>query len=167
MVTKNKLGKGNKRLKGRDWTGMDVEKLNEMVNKIDKTLKIREHLKRLEEYVAKRKRRTELVQEVFVKEDIVVDRMHMNLTLPQGITGGSAGQVFKEPRVEILITTLASNLRRIQVKDVIKEVKDYLKPYSSTGMDISYWQNCSQKYGQDVSKNGRALIADVLQTQDS
>ncbi|GKB48388.1 hypothetical protein Tco_0899141, partial [Tanacetum coccineum] len=31
----------------------------------------------------------------------------------------------------------ASNLRRIQVKDIVKEVKDYLKTYSSAGMDIS------------------------------
>ncbi|GKB83990.1 hypothetical protein Tco_0950885, partial [Tanacetum coccineum] len=31
----------------------------------------------------------------------------------------------------------ASNLRRIQVKDIIKEVEDYLKTYSSVEMDIS------------------------------
>nr|GEW63635.1 hypothetical protein [Tanacetum cinerariifolium] len=49
MVKKNKLGTGNKRLKGRDWTNMDVEKSNEMVDKIEKTLKRREQLKRLEE----------------------------------------------------------------------------------------------------------------------
>ncbi|GJX83069.1 hypothetical protein Tco_0332550 [Tanacetum coccineum] len=30
-----------------------------------------------------------------------------------------------------------SNLRCIHVKDIIKEVKDYLKSYSSAGMDIS------------------------------
>ncbi|GKD41990.1 hypothetical protein Tco_1266635 [Tanacetum coccineum] len=30
-----------------------------------------------------------------------------------------------------------SNLRRIQVKDIVKEVEDYLKTYSSAGMDIS------------------------------
>ncbi|GJZ77901.1 hypothetical protein Tco_0642573 [Tanacetum coccineum] len=30
-----------------------------------------------------------------------------------------------------------SNVRRIQVKDTIKEVKDYLKAYSSVGMDNS------------------------------
>ncbi|GJW23570.1 hypothetical protein Tco_0034192 [Tanacetum coccineum] len=42
MVTKKKLGKGNKRLKGRDWTDDDVVKSNEMVEKIDKTLKRRE-----------------------------------------------------------------------------------------------------------------------------
>ncbi|GJQ89140.1 hypothetical protein Tco_0000279 [Tanacetum coccineum] len=31
-----------------------------------------------------------------------------------------------------------SNVRRIQVKDIVKEVKDYLKTYSSAGMDISW-----------------------------
>ncbi|GKC25249.1 hypothetical protein Tco_1027399 [Tanacetum coccineum] len=31
----------------------------------------------------------------------------------------------------------ASNLRRIQVKDIVKEVEDYLNTYSSAGMDIS------------------------------
>ncbi|GJV03721.1 hypothetical protein Tco_1337290 [Tanacetum coccineum] len=30
-----------------------------------------------------------------------------------------------------------SNLRRIQLKDSVKEVEDYLKTYSSAGMDIS------------------------------
>ncbi|GKD75881.1 hypothetical protein Tco_1334163, partial [Tanacetum coccineum] len=51
MVTKNKLGTGNKQLKGKDQTDMDVEKSNEMVNNIDKVLKRKEHLRRLEEYV--------------------------------------------------------------------------------------------------------------------
>ncbi|GJY38145.1 hypothetical protein Tco_0424509 [Tanacetum coccineum] len=32
---------------------------------------------------------------------------------------------------------------------------------------VSCWQNCSQKYGQDVSKNGRALNAVVHPPQDS
>ncbi|GJX11393.1 hypothetical protein Tco_0201252, partial [Tanacetum coccineum] len=32
---------------------------------------------------------------------------------------------------------LESNVRRIQVKDIVKEVEDYLKTYSSGGMDIS------------------------------
>ncbi|GJW22237.1 hypothetical protein Tco_0032859, partial [Tanacetum coccineum] len=54
MVTKNKLGKGNKRLKGRDWTDDDVVKSNEMVKKIDQTLKRKEHLIRVEEYVGGR-----------------------------------------------------------------------------------------------------------------
>ncbi|GKE27527.1 hypothetical protein Tco_1442911, partial [Tanacetum coccineum] len=32
---------------------------------------------------------------------------------------------------------------------------------------VNSWQNCSQKYGRDVSKNGRALNAVVLPPQDS
>ncbi|GJU40841.1 hypothetical protein Tco_1193798 [Tanacetum coccineum] len=32
-----------------------------------------------------------------------------------------------------------SNIRRIKVKDIIKKVKDYLKTYSSAGIDISCW----------------------------
>ncbi|GJR30296.1 retrovirus-related pol polyprotein from transposon TNT 1-94 [Tanacetum coccineum] len=34
--------------------------------------------------------------------------------------------------------TSESNVGRIQVKDIIKKVEDYLKTYSSAGMDISY-----------------------------
>ncbi|GKC24116.1 hypothetical protein Tco_1026266, partial [Tanacetum coccineum] len=33
----------------------------------------------------------------------------------------------------------ASNLSCIQVKDIVKEVEDYLKTYSSAGMDISWF----------------------------
>ncbi|GJZ20380.1 retrovirus-related pol polyprotein from transposon TNT 1-94, partial [Tanacetum coccineum] len=33
---------------------------------------------------------------------------------------------------------LASNLRRIQVKDIVNEIKDHLKTYSSAGIDISW-----------------------------
>ncbi|GJV78710.1 hypothetical protein Tco_1514580 [Tanacetum coccineum] len=54
MVNTNKLGKGNRRLKRMEWTDKDVEKSNEMVDKIDKTLKRREQLRRLEEYVSGR-----------------------------------------------------------------------------------------------------------------
>ncbi|GJY71031.1 hypothetical protein Tco_0474734 [Tanacetum coccineum] len=38
----------------------------------------------------------------------------------------------------------ASNLRRIQVKYIVKEVEDYLKTYSSDGMDISWILDTSQ-----------------------
>ncbi|GJT81920.1 hypothetical protein Tco_1056262 [Tanacetum coccineum] len=54
MVTKNKVGKDNKRLKGRDLTDNDVMKSNKIVRKIDQTLKRREQLRRLEEYVGGR-----------------------------------------------------------------------------------------------------------------
>ncbi|GJU95785.1 hypothetical protein Tco_1320541 [Tanacetum coccineum] len=54
MLSKNKLGSGNKRLKGRDWTDYDVKSLKEMLKKIDAILRCREQLKRLEEYVGGR-----------------------------------------------------------------------------------------------------------------
>ncbi|GJS24926.1 ribonuclease H-like domain-containing protein [Tanacetum coccineum] len=38
----------------------------------------------------------------------------------------------------------ASNLRRIQVKDIVKEVEDYLKTYSSAEMDINWILDTSQ-----------------------
>nr|GEY07806.1 hypothetical protein [Tanacetum cinerariifolium] len=54
MMMLNKLCISNKRLKGRDWTDMDVEKLNKIVDKIDNVLKRREQLWRIEEYVGGR-----------------------------------------------------------------------------------------------------------------
>ncbi|GJV99460.1 hypothetical protein Tco_1554712 [Tanacetum coccineum] len=35
--------------------------------------------------------------------------------------------------------SLESNLKRIQLKDIVKEVEDYLKTYLSAGMDISWY----------------------------
>ncbi|GJS96141.1 hypothetical protein Tco_0803109 [Tanacetum coccineum] len=45
-----------------------------------------------------------------------------------------------------------SNLRRIQVKDIVKEVKDYLKTYSSVGMDNSckLSLSCSLKFRRET-----------------
>ncbi|GKD07026.1 hypothetical protein Tco_1186711 [Tanacetum coccineum] len=54
MVNKNKLGRDNKRLKGRDCNDKDIKRSNEMLDKIDQTLKRREQLRRLEEYVGGR-----------------------------------------------------------------------------------------------------------------
>ncbi|GJS88417.1 hypothetical protein Tco_0771053 [Tanacetum coccineum] len=48
------MGKDNKRLKGRDWTDNDVMKSNKIMRKIDQTLKRKEQLRRLEEYVGRR-----------------------------------------------------------------------------------------------------------------
>nr|GFA58285.1 hypothetical protein [Tanacetum cinerariifolium] len=53
MVKRNKLGTDNKRLKVKDWSDMDVQKSNKMVD-IDKILKRREQLRRLEEYVGRK-----------------------------------------------------------------------------------------------------------------
>nr|GEU88586.1 hypothetical protein [Tanacetum cinerariifolium] len=51
MLSKNKLGSSNKRLKGREQTDYDIKSSREMLKKIDKILIHREHLRRLEEYV--------------------------------------------------------------------------------------------------------------------
>ncbi|GJT95791.1 hypothetical protein Tco_1091309 [Tanacetum coccineum] len=51
MLLKNKLGSGNKRLEGRDWTNYDVKSSKKMLKKIDKILRHIEQLRRLEEYV--------------------------------------------------------------------------------------------------------------------
>nr|GEV45334.1 hypothetical protein [Tanacetum cinerariifolium] len=54
MLSKNTLGSGNKRFKGRDWTDFDVKSSKEMLKKIDDVLRHREQLRRLEEYVGGR-----------------------------------------------------------------------------------------------------------------
>ncbi|GJT11136.1 hypothetical protein Tco_0858178 [Tanacetum coccineum] len=54
MVSKNVLGRGNQRLKGGDWSTKDIKKSNEMLDKIDQTLKHRGQLRRFGEYVGGR-----------------------------------------------------------------------------------------------------------------
>ncbi|GJY23097.1 hypothetical protein Tco_0396755 [Tanacetum coccineum] len=44
----------------------------------------------------KRKRSSEILQEIFVKENIVVDEMHKNLVPPPGVEG-RRGMVIREP----------------------------------------------------------------------
>ncbi|GJW59222.1 hypothetical protein Tco_0105953 [Tanacetum coccineum] len=140
----------------------------------------------------KRKRTFEIIQEVFVKEDVVVDGMYKKLAPPsdsefhlattiqlvrlQGSILRDApegeemfklieleiesrkdavkakeiikdnldgiGQHYKGLRGTKGLTeykALASNITRIQVKDIVKEVEDYLKTYSSARMDISWY----------------------------
>ncbi|GJW65032.1 hypothetical protein Tco_0116916 [Tanacetum coccineum] len=50
----------------------------------------------------KRKRKIELIHDVFVKESIVVYGMQRNLTLPEGVVG-KAGMVIKEPEAGIFL----------------------------------------------------------------
>ncbi|GJT88102.1 retrotransposon protein, putative, ty1-copia subclass [Tanacetum coccineum] len=50
----------------------------------------------------------------------------------------------------------ASNLKRIQVKDIVKEVEDYLKTYSSAGMDIS-WYVEGIRWGLRAVRGGNTL----------
>ncbi|GKC08439.1 hypothetical protein Tco_1000049 [Tanacetum coccineum] len=125
----------------------------------------------------KRKRSSEIIKEVFVKEDIVVDGMHRNLIPPPGRGTPEAKEMFK--KIELTIKARndvtearriastgieglaeckasASNLRRIQVNDIVKQVKDYLKTYSSAGMDISWYVEgicCGSKESQRQDKS--------------
>ncbi|GKA50621.1 RNA-directed DNA polymerase, eukaryota [Tanacetum coccineum] len=48
----------------------------------------------------KQKRSSEIIKEIFVKEDIVVDEMYMNLVPPPGVEG-SRGLVIREPESRI------------------------------------------------------------------
>ncbi|GKC28459.1 hypothetical protein Tco_1035753 [Tanacetum coccineum] len=47
MLSKNKLGSGNKRLKGRDWTDYDLKSSREMLKKIDEILRHKDNCKRV------------------------------------------------------------------------------------------------------------------------
>ncbi|GJU10505.1 hypothetical protein Tco_1132901 [Tanacetum coccineum] len=77
----------------------------------------------------KKRKRTEFLKEVFVTENIIVDGMQRNLIPPLG----SYSDVMKG-----LSECKASkrNIRRIRVKDIVKEVERYLRHDSSTGWDI-------------------------------
>nr|GEV79710.1 serine--tRNA ligase [Tanacetum cinerariifolium] len=51
-----------------------------------------------------------------------------------------------------------SNVRRIQFKDIIKEVKDHLKTYSSTGIDISWFVCSSTDSGRSSNRSSSITI---------
>ncbi|GJU39367.1 hypothetical protein Tco_1192324 [Tanacetum coccineum] len=116
------------------------------------------------------------------KQEKTVRKLKKLNLIPLPGVKGTRGLVIKELESGIFFhngltecKALTSNLRRIQVKVIVKEVEDYLKTYSSAGMDISWlfalkpvpstklvkvvnsWQSCSLKYEWDVSKNGHAL----------
>ncbi|GJS67649.1 hypothetical protein Tco_0682213 [Tanacetum coccineum] len=90
----------------------------------------------------RKRKRIEFIKEVFVSEDVRVDEMERNLVPSPGIVP-IQGLVINEPEPGIFFMNrntdiaLESNIRRIQVKDIIKEVEDHLKTYSSAGIDIS------------------------------
>ncbi|GJS45143.1 hypothetical protein Tco_0595264 [Tanacetum coccineum] len=128
----------------------------------------------------KRKRTSEILQQVFEKENKVVDGMKMNLAPPpvSELHLATTSQLIRlqdsiirdtpeveevynlmeleiESREDAMKSKLSakhqlavkglseckaseSNIKCIQVKDIIKEVEDHLKTYSSAGMDISW-----------------------------
>ncbi|GKF46080.1 hypothetical protein Tco_0135882, partial [Tanacetum coccineum] len=86
----------------------------------------------------KRKRRYELIHEVFVKENIIVDGMQRNLTLLKGVVR-KAGMVIKEPEARIFLYNvnydlvfqrrseyaLASTPQLIRIQNLIKIDSEY------------------------------------------
>nr|GEV02840.1 hypothetical protein [Tanacetum cinerariifolium] len=106
----------------------------------------------------KKRKRTQFLKEAFVTEDIKVDGMNKNL-IPPPVVVPIEGLVIKEPELGIFYMNMntnivfqrekvmkglfeckasESNIRRIQVKNIVKEFKDYLNTYSSARMDISW-----------------------------
>nr|GFA60450.1 hypothetical protein [Tanacetum cinerariifolium] len=81
----------------------------------------------------KRKRWSELIHETFVKENIVVDGVQRNLTIPEGEVG-KAGMVIKEPEAGIFLYNgnfdmvfqrrseyaLASNPQLTRIQNLVK-----------------------------------------------
>nr|GEV51751.1 hypothetical protein [Tanacetum cinerariifolium] len=90
----------------------------------------------------------EFVKEVFVTEDVKVDRIGKNLIPPPGVIP-IHGLVISEPELGIFFMNgkvmkglseckaLKRNVKLIQAKDIVKEVEDHLKTYLSAGRDIS------------------------------
>nr|GEW01412.1 protein pectic arabinogalactan synthesis-related isoform X2 [Tanacetum cinerariifolium] len=91
----------------------------------------------------KKRKKTEFLKEAFVTEYIKVDGMDRNLIPPHAVIPiqGKKDQLSAKHQLEVKglfeCKASVSNIRRIQIKDIVKEVKDYLKTYSSAGMDIS------------------------------
>ncbi|GJT65554.1 hypothetical protein Tco_1017034, partial [Tanacetum coccineum] len=54
MLDENKLGRGNKNSKGKVWTVNDIKRSKAMLEISEKTLKHREKMRRLKEYVGER-----------------------------------------------------------------------------------------------------------------
>ncbi|GJX76191.1 hypothetical protein Tco_0323002 [Tanacetum coccineum] len=62
---------------------------------------------------------------------------------------------------------LSEHLRRIQVKDIVKEVEDYLKTYSSVGMDVNWFLvyiDGLKPYLLEVLENGPFVPMSPLST---
>nr|GEU48663.1 retrovirus-related Pol polyprotein from transposon TNT 1-94 [Tanacetum cinerariifolium] len=91
----------------------------------------------------KTRKRSKFPREVFVTKDVRVDEMKRNMIPPPrklNYVIEARDNCIKDSKVMKGLSeykALESNIRRIQVKDIFKEVKDYLKTYSSAGMDIS------------------------------
>ncbi|GJR55698.1 hypothetical protein Tco_1406219 [Tanacetum coccineum] len=114
------------------------------------------------------------MKEVFLKEDIVVDGMHRNLTLPEGVIG-KIGQVIREPEAEIFVYNGSFDLvfqRKVFEESQGWKYPDDLLPFEDKQVEVNSYL-CEQlaelftTVWAECFKNGRALNADVLPPQDS
>ncbi|GJX87130.1 putative cysteine-rich receptor-like protein kinase 35 [Tanacetum coccineum] len=78
---------------------------------------------------------TEIAREMFSRMNYVIDARRDCIKAREMVVKGLSECEVSE-----------SNVRRIQVKDIVKEVEDYLKTYSSAGMDISCTSTSQQTW---------------------
>ncbi|GJS54154.1 hypothetical protein Tco_0627516 [Tanacetum coccineum] len=93
------------------------------------------------------KKLVNLNQSAFIQGRVIQDNILITQELLKGCKPLSGGLRGKEDQLsakhQLAVKGLSeyktskSNARRIQVKDIVKEVEDHLKTYSSAGMDIS------------------------------
>ncbi|GKD49661.1 hypothetical protein Tco_1278637 [Tanacetum coccineum] len=65
--------------------------------------------------------------------------MARNLFTDHKLDERDVESVFEVNRTLAECKASASDIKRIQVRDIVKEVEDYLKTYSSDRMDISWY----------------------------
>ncbi|GJU62242.1 putative ribonuclease H-like domain-containing protein [Tanacetum coccineum] len=105
----------------------------------------------------KKKRRTELIHEVFFKENIIVDGMQRNLTLPEGVVG----KVMRNKRDKI--TTLHEVVSRMRVQCLETSSQFLATPSELTSDDIRTHVGIKRLHddlevtaAKEVIKNGNA-----------
>ncbi|GJV16229.1 hypothetical protein Tco_1361552 [Tanacetum coccineum] len=95
---------------------------------------------------------------------IVLDNLD-NLGLAEALQSQTYSSQRHRQRSQRLLEDILVSWNGYQLDKVSFELKPELK-YELVKV-VNSWYNCSQKYGRDVSKNGRALYTDVLSPQDS
>ncbi|GKC24228.1 hypothetical protein Tco_1026378 [Tanacetum coccineum] len=89
---------------------------------------------------------SEIAKEMFSKMNYLIEARKIRLRVREPLSGRIRGEEDQQSaKHQLAVKGLSegkaseSNIRRIQVKDIVKEVKDYLKTYLSAGMDISWY----------------------------
>ncbi|GJV91069.1 hypothetical protein Tco_1538882 [Tanacetum coccineum] len=87
---------------------------------------------------------SEIAREMFSRMNYVIEARKIRLTIVEPLSDGLRGKEAQlSAKHQLAVKGLfeykasKSNIRCIQVNDIVKEVEDYLKTYSSARMDIS------------------------------